>query len=130
MTSWLTAGAFFRTPLEMCGFHWEGGGLAGCNNVGGLCRALSLGRAVNYCFCHITYFTLPYMYDVHPVPYTFVTQMYEATLMELQEANAINANSRSLLSQLEENFSAASTQYEATLEVSHSHWSSCCCRPM
>jgi hypothetical protein len=44
-------------------------------------------------------------------------QMYEATLAELSEANSINANSRALLSQLEENFSAASTQYEATLQV-------------
>ncbi len=44
--------------------------------------------------------------------------MYESALRELQDANSINANSRALLSQLEENFSAASSQYEATLEVS------------
>lgn len=44
-------------------------------------------------------------------------QMYESALRELQDANSINANSRALLSQLEENFSAASSQYEATLEV-------------
>ena len=44
-------------------------------------------------------------------------QMYESTLAELAEANSINANSRALLSQLEENFGAASSQYEATLQV-------------
>ena len=43
--------------------------------------------------------------------------LYRSTLAELEEAQRVKDDSRGLLNMLEENFSAASQQYEGTLEV-------------